>query len=248
MNNYTEFNSKGFLIILFLICTVFLVLIIKAFSYIPNTSSDNIVQRGSSVNRVLPPSENAAIEVNTETDSETKTLQPDSEKTDNNVVKPNKTRTSTKDSFAMEQSGMQEGLENIEDLPSEAEAANSSDSNSVQAPVEPTTDEKVMKILLDADKLKKDKQYVKAIEEYQKISTVTNDTNTIAKSYEEIATIYAIAKRYGTALSYAQKAYNLSPSSSREMLLARLYYKTGDMDKATRRINNVLQRDFSADR
>ena len=105
-----------------------------------------------------------------------------------------------------------------------------------------------MKIFLDAEKLKKDKQYVKAIEEYQKISTVTNDTNTVAKSYEEIATIYAIVKRYGTALSYAQKAYNMSPSSSREMLLARLYYKTGDMDKARRRVNNILQRDFSADR
>ena len=55
-------------------------------------------------------------------------------------------------------------------------------------------------------------------------------------------------KRYGTALSYAQKAYNTYPTSSREMLLARLYYKTGDLDKATKRMNNVLQRDFASDR
>ena len=51
MNNYTEFNSKSFLIILFLICAVFLGLIIKAFSYIPETSSNQIVQRGASVSK-----------------------------------------------------------------------------------------------------------------------------------------------------------------------------------------------------
>ena len=135
-----------------------------------------------------------------------------------------------------------EELENIEDLPKEAAAEN--------APTEPelTPEEKAEKAFFTAQKYKKEKQYVKALEEYKKISEITNDTATIARSYEEIATIYAIVKRYGTALSYAQKAYNMAPSSSREMLLARLYYKTGDIDKATRRINNVLQRDFSADR
>ena len=50
---------------------------------------------------------------------------------------------------------------------------------------------------------------------------------------------------YGSALSAAQRAYNLAPSSHREVLLARLYYKTGDIDKATSRVNNVLRRDFS---
>ena len=58
----------------------------------------------------------------------------------------------------------------------------------------------------------------------------------------------AIVKKYGSAMSYAQKAYNLSPSTNRELLLARLYYKTGDVDKATKRVNNILQRDFSIDK
>ena len=40
----------------------------------------------------------------------------------------------------------------------------------------------------------------------------------------------------------------MDPTTSREILLARIYYKTGDIVKATQRINNVLQRDFAADR
>ena len=242
MNNYTEFNSKSFLIILFLICAVFLGLIIKAFSYIPETSSNQIVQRGASVSKP----ERTIVNQNTENPEEVNddTTQPVEQSSENPVKEENKTLN-----VSFPKPSESESLENIEDLPKEAEVANSSDGEAVQAvAAEPTAEEKAMKIFLDAEKLKKDKQYVKAIEEYQKISTITNDTNTVAKSYEEIATIYAIVKRYGTALSYAQKAYNMSPSSSREMLLARLYYKTGDMDKATRRVNNILQRDFSADR
>ena len=143
-----------------------------------------------------------------------------------------------------------EPLENITDLPSDAVETNSDGSGAVQAEkkVELTPEEKAEKAFLTAQKYKRDRQFVKALQEYQKIPAITNDTSMVARSYEEIATIYAIVKKYGTALSYAQKAYNMSPSSSREMLLARLYYKTGDIDKATRRINNVLQRDFSSDR
>ena len=111
-----------------------------------------------------------------------------------------------------------------------------------------TPEEQVEKVFATAYKLRSEKQFVKALEEYKKIPELTSDSNLVARSYEETATIYAIVKRYGTALSYAQKAYNMSPSSSREMLLARIYYKTGEIDKATTRINNVLKRDFAADR
>lgn len=69
-----------------------------------------------------------------------------------------------------------------------------------------------------------------------------------AKYYEEAALSYAMAQRYGTALSYAQAAYNMYPTTSKELLLARLYYKTGDYDKANVRMNSILKRDFAADR
>ena len=59
-----------------------------------------------------------------------------------------------------------------------------------------------------------------------------------------MAIVYAISKRYGSAISAAQRAYNIAPTSNREMLLARLYYKTGDTERATAKANNVLRRDF----
>ena len=241
MNNYTEFNSKSFLIILFLICAVFLVLIIKAFSFIPDSNTDKVVSRNMTANTQKPRTveqsvkeENNAVQEDAQVEQKTDTVSAVQDRQQNTMFQPTPNE--------------QESLENIDELPQEASAENLSNSTTNTEPAAPSVEEQVLKIFVDAGKLKKDKQYVKAIEEYQKISTITQDTDTIAKSYEEIAAIYAIVKRYGTALSYAQKAYNMSPSSSREMLLARLYYKTGDMDKATRRINNVLQRDFSADR
>ncbi len=237
MNKYIESNSKKFLVMLLLICLVFLIVIIKAFEYIPVSDSDAVISRNNieNINKPAPDSENTADDENAEENTEKKTL--DISLTPDFVEKP-KTEVPKEENIA-------EPLENITDLPNDAVAANSSDE---AKPVELTPEEKAEKAFITAQKYKKDRQFVKALEEYQKIPAITKDTATVARSYEEIATIYAIVKRYGTALSYAQKAYNMSPSSSREMLLARLYYKTGDIDKATRRINNVLQRDFSSDR
>lgn len=236
MNKYIVSNSKKFLIMLLLICVVFFVVIIKAFEYIPMADNDATVSRNSieNINKPASNSEDSAEDESTENAKDKSldvNLTPD-------IVEKTKTETSKEDKVA-------EPLENITDLPSETVSANTSD---VTKPVELTPEEKAEKAFIRAQKYRKDRQFVKALEEYQQIPTITNDTVTVAHSYEEIATIYAIVKRYGTALSYAQKAYNMSPSSSREMLLARLYYKTGDIDKATRRINNVLQRDFSSDR
>lgn len=225
MNKYEEFNSKKFLILTLVVCVAFFVVIARAFQYIPNQDNNQIVQPKiediNSTSNSSSEEENIAQEETTTPTEEEQKAPVEKEKVSQ---KPN------------------EELENIEDLPKEAAAENT------QAEPELTPEEKAEKTFFTAQKYKKEKQYVKALEEYKKISEITNDTATIARSYEEIATIYAIVKRYGTALSYAQKAYNMAPSSSREMLLARLYYKTGDIDKATRRINNVLQRDFSADR
>ena len=235
MNKYIESNSKKFLIMLLLICVVFLVVIIKAFEYIPVTDKDAVISRNNieNINKSAPDSEETASENENAENVEKKTL--DINLTPDFVEKP-KTEP-------LKEEKVVEPLENITDLPKDAVEANSE-----AKPVELTPEEKAEKVFITAQKYRKDRQFVKALEEYQKIPTITNDTATVARSYEEIATIYAIVKRYGTALSFAQKAYNMSPSSSREMLLARLYYKTGDIDKATRRINNVLQRDFSSDR
>jgi tetratricopeptide (TPR) repeat protein len=95
---------------------------------------------------------------------------------------------------------------------------------------------------------KNEKQYTKAIMEFKKAASMYDKNDQRATCYAEISDIYAISKRYGTALSYAQQAYNMSPSTNRELMLARLYYKTGDIDKATKRVNNILQRDFELEK
>ena len=233
MNKFEEFESKRFFIILALICLLLLSLVIGAFQYMPEPA-DNNVTRNSNVEEINE--SNPSEDENSNADEESKEEQ-DNKSTEKelNVKLPKYGDESEK-------------LENIEELPTEAKEANETSALNEEKSVELTPEEKAEQTLSQGVKYKNNKQYVKAVEEFQKIPSITNDKAINAKSLEEIATIYAIVKRYGTALSYAQKAYNLYPSSSRETLLARLYYKTGDIDKATKRINNVLQRDFSLDR
>lgn len=113
-------------------------------------------------------------------------------------------------------------------------------------------DEKVTdtyeQVFKEANQLIKDKKLIKAIEGFQNAISLAETNGQKADCYEKVSTIYGISKQYGKALALAQKAYNLSPSTNREMLLARLYYKTGNIDKATDRVNNILNREFSSDR
>ena len=133
-----------------------------------------------------------------------------------------------------------EPLEPLEDLPAETAEAN----GLVQKEIHESAED----LIVMANEYRHNKDYVKAIEAYKAAAKRTEDVTTKAQCYENTAIVYAIVKRYGSAISYAQQAYNIAPSTSRELLLARLYYKTGEVDKATRRVNNILQRDFSIDK
>lgn len=92
--------------------------------------------------------------------------------------------------------------------------------------------------------LKRNRDLEKAIVEFQSALSLANTDSDKATCYEQISECYAILKRYGSAIVNAQRAYNLVKTTSREVLLARLYYKTGDIEKATNRINFVLKKDF----
>lgn len=102
-------------------------------------------------------------------------------------------------------------------------------------------------IFSSAEQYIKEKNYSQAISEYETIAKNTDDSKVKALCYEKIAYSYAITKRYGTALAFVQRAYNISPSTPRELLLARLYYKTGHQDKANDYIKEILKRDFDKD-
>lgn len=230
MNKDMDFNSKKFMLLLMVICLVFFIVIIKAFEYLPN-NDDNL--KPVSVNDLNKPRD---IKIDAEEQKvEEETTEDESEKKTLNIKLPQPT-----DKIDLEEidAPVGTGLEPI------------ADSETAQETKEAvlTPDQIAYNTLYNALQYKNKGQYEKAIAEYKKIPNIVNNKETIAASYEGIATVYAASKRYGTALSYATKAYNMSPSSSREILLARLYYKTGDIDKATKRINNVLHRDFSDDK
>ncbi|MCQ2739276.1 MAG: tetratricopeptide repeat protein [bacterium] len=102
--------------------------------------------------------------------------------------------------------------------------------------------------LENAISLRNEGKYESAIEEFEKLAETENDISKKSEYYKEIALTYAYMKRYGKALANAQKAYNEKPSTELEILLARLYYKTGNAEQAEIRMNNVLKRDFTDDK
>ena len=229
-----NFNSKKFFILLTVVCVVFVVAIINAFMYLPTDDNQILKVGNADVNM------NYSDKTQSEDDSEDNTTSEEqsSNKKGKIVVNDDLEEIDAPP-------GVNEGAVNIEGT--EAAKANAEAGDS-KAEVELSPEQKAEAALIAGNKYRNDKQYVKALEEYQKVYNITQNKDLVASSYEGIATVYASNKRYGTALSFATKAYNMSPSSNREMLLARLFYKTGEVDKATQRVNNVLKREFSADR
>lgn len=232
MHDNFDLSSKKFAIIMFAMLAIFFLAIVKAFDYMSP-------QEPEGTNQVQ------TVDVNRTTGNlkmldmqQQKANEPKIEEPQKRLNVDIQSSVNAKDSYREELKPIDE---QIQEISSEPEQPARNERNLSEA-------QKIELQFLEAQKYKNDKQYVKAVEEYKAIVTQSNDVNVTARCYEEIADVYGIVKRYGTALSYAQKAYNLAPSSQREMQLARLYYKTGDIDKATKRVNNILQRDFSNER
>lgn len=224
-----NFNAKRFLLLTTLICVVFFVIVIKAFEYLPDNSNNEIPRTNKFV---------ADNPVKTNVEKEI-----DNQETNEENIKDNEAKKDLNVNISADETVPElEGIEVPKQILDNQENSNPKLSSA------DTTENTIEQLFKNATVFKNKQEYVSAINEYKKIPEITQDKSIVAKSYEEIATVYGILKKYGTALAYAQKAYNLSPSSSREFLLARLYYKTGDTEKANHRIHNVLQRDFAQDR
>ena len=237
-NNYFDLGSKKFLIITLVILACFFLLIVKAF----NDLSD--AQANMENNQ---PQKQAAVDINNVM---------------NTMPRPNDSEEQNQEEQPAEQQyepqrnrGLNVDIQSSVNATEELKPIDDNEALPAQA-VEPvqennqslSAEQQLELQFLSARKNKDEKQYVKALEEYKAIAENSTDANVKARCYEEMADVYGIVKRYGTALSYAQRAYNAAPTTSREMLIARLYYKTGEIDKATKRVNNILQRDFSNDR
>lgn len=226
MNKF-DIQSAKFVSIIIGICFIFIMVIWNAFNYLP-PKEDNNMATNQEIN--LPTDEEE--KANTQNDEE---VQNDED--DESVEVKADTQIRNFDSQKKAKEVELEPLEPVYDNTSDRNVPSNSDIQNNENPLDTA--------LNNAKNYSKEHKYASAISEYQKAISLTNDNSVKAQCYENIAKIYATSKCYGSALSAAQKAFNTEPSTSREVLLARLYYKTGDVDKATNRINNVLKRDFS---
>jgi len=227
MNNF-DLGSKKFMIITLVILGIFVLLIVKAFDFMASHQPDNgQLQQATDYNRIM---DNMQFQNNQEESRQDKNQQNQDEQQSLDVDLQNNI------DIKEEEQAKTAPTEQIEEIIPEGTAETERNLSDEQ--------ETELKFL-EIQKIKNDKQYVKALEEYKSIADGSSDVNVKARCYEEMANIYGVVKRYGTALAYAQKAYSIAPTSSRELLIARLYYKTGEIDKATTRINNVLKRDFA---
>lgn len=214
MNKF-NLDSAKFVSIIIGICFIFVMVVWHAFNYLPNKSSEQVLFEQPTASGIT---ENVQEEVRQNAEEEQEQGEASDYQEQDEIVKT-------------ETSKAEQELEPLEPIVSDEQNVEKGFSS-------------IEKSLEMAKNYKESQSYVNAISEYQKVIGLTEESKVKAQCYEEISYIYASQKRYGSALSAAQKAYNTSPSTSREVLLARLYYKTGDIDKATNRLNNVLRRDF----
>lgn len=224
MNKF-DLKTARFIIIIIFICLSFALVVMQAYKYVPETNERQIGIENNNKNS------NYNLKVKQNYEKEIENIKKDSH--------------NDEEVFVIEDNEQEEIIEPIEkdfELKNSKELEPISELNSINI-----KNFNSDSLFARAIKQKDSNDYKSAIEKFKQLAE-TADEKTKADCYEQIAVIHAIEKRYGTALSFAQKAYNTYPNTSREILLARLYYKTGNIDKATNRVNNILKRDFDLDR
>lgn len=228
MNHNYEFASKKTLLILLFICMMFVLLIGRAFDYIPEESNDAKNPVSNNIDRVLTKNNNPQISMQEE--MQKMEAAKSQEESDVESQKENLAKQADTDIALQEQKTEQANVQ-----PSPEEALKPIDENEISVGPIPNPEvvdnskaeeAPVKEDFSTAGMLKEQGNYEEAISLYKKIATTQSVSAEKANCYEEIANIYVLQKRYGSALIYAQKAYNLSPSSSRELLLKKLYEKT----------------------
>ena len=229
MNNSFDFDSKKYILLLILICVIFTVVIIKAFDYLPEKI--DIIDDNNNV-----------VDVNSQVDNENVLQSNDSENAVKNTIKPEQKHGvlyKSPDSLSEEQifDEVQAPAGSLEETSTEETQTNSD--------ITLSPEEKALKAIINARRNMKNNDVANALNEYRKVSDLTSDNELLAESYDGISELYVKSGKYGTALTFAGKAYSTSPSMSREFSIAKIYYLAGKNDIAVKRINNMLNRNYS---
>jgi len=224
MNNNFDFESKKYIILLVIICLLFAVLIIKAFEYLPDNDINEVR---------LPQEEEVVKEDKAESQNNTEEQE---EQTVKNSNDDKKSGTIYKSNDYEINSMFEEEID-IPKSPLDEEIAQVSDDS--QNKLSPA--EIALKSIINGRKYTQVKDYTNALNEYKKAIKVTGDKDILAEVYDGIAQVYILNNNYKTALSFAQKANELSASPQREFMIAKIYYASGQTNDAINRINKILK-------
>lgn len=223
MNKF-DTNSAKYIGLLMLLCLVFIIIVAHAYTYIPQKDNHNDVIRENVLNNDMR--QDMPSEVNPPEEEEN---------SDEEEIKTSENEQDEQD-LRQEKKSNYNKLEPLTPI---------KDDGLVKSDVSDASADSVEKVFANANNLRANNDLTSAISEYEKAISMSENVSLKAQCYENIAEIYAYSRRYGSAMAAAQKAYNLEPSVSRDVLLARLYYKTGNVDKANYRMNNVLRSEFT---
>lgn len=225
MSKNFDFESKKYIILLVIICLLFTVLIFKAFDYLPDEN----------IEKVKLPQEEEIIEKENKSNPENN-VQQEEEKTTENTNADKKSGVLYKSNDYEINSMFEEEIE-IPKSPLDEDTADvSEDSQNKLSPAEIA-----LKSIINARKYANAEDYTNAINEYQKAAKATSDKDIRAEIFDGITILYLKNKNYKTALSFAEKANELSPSFTREFVIAKIYYESGRTGDAINRINKILK-------
>lgn len=222
MKNF-DFESKKNLIIIALVCLLFAIFIMKAFEFIPKEDSVESSQNLTNVEQIAE-----------ETTSEDFTEEELDEETESDTEE--------------QDIAEEETVESVEDV-SDNELTIEEEKNSLE-PLETISEagkepiSYVSELFLDAENSIKQKKYEKSKQLYNTIISSNSTIEEKAKANEGLAHVFAVEGEYGNALSYAQRACELSSTPSRELTLARIYEKLDEPELAKQHMDKVLKKDF----
>jgi len=228
MNNNFDFNSKKYIILLILICLVFAVFIIKAFDYLPDNDVDTNDIEVENINTTASNTNPSPITIDTTTQK----------------VQKSGVLYKSSDSYD-EQSNQNYSQVDEIDAPSGVGEDIVPNVNIENQNTQLSPDLIAMQSIINAKDLASKGNDADALEEYKKALNTAANNQIKADAYEGISILYAKNKKYGTALSFASKAYEMAPSYTTDLLIAKIYYSAGKTDTAISRINNILKKGFN---
>ena len=233
MGNFDFYKNKYY-ILLFIIIISFFVLILKAFDFLIETPTVNNDLKNIKQEDVLE--DDNKLSISTEEENAPNYLEEENADGDDieGIIDDSKELLN---SLVKKESTISPELEVIEpELPNEIELKDTNNK-------ENKTVENNVFNELEIQKLVKNAEYDKALEEYNMYKD-SSDVLVKEKCYRGIAGINAIKKHFGSALVYAKKAHNISPSPENKLLIARIYNKTGNQDLARQYLEEALKKDF----